>query len=421
MDHNGLIASAHRGTLFLDEIAELPLDVQAKLLKVIEERTFMKVGGTKEQISDFRLIAATNQDLVDLCIKGRFRRDLFDRIYGLPLTVPPLRERKEFFPRIARAAALDVFNKNEVLVGDALAAVSRLSQEPNAWPGNVRELLSFLGRAKVGIAEEERRTRELWSRWRQAAHATQCGSIPPPVSPSLDERMRYAELIRAALSSPRAGGGRPKAAASREVARELASRLLDALPKGISLDEVQDVLQVRERSLNANVDLLVYHGLVYAHGSSIVGVWPPAHTWLLEKIGERWVPVARGAIPYARAGGEFRIELTSKWDANLSILMITHTHGLAPQVSWLYNRVPILRSKPSIKGFQLAARSGVEQVIVHLGPPGRRGGVAVETTPAEPIMPHLDDLEWGRRRALEELGAGWLAEYLICNLEPQHL
>ena len=135
----GLFELADGGTLFLDEIAEMPLKLQAKLLRVLETRTFRRVGGTRDIRVEVRILAATNRDLFAEVEAGRFREDLYYRISVVPLHVPPLRERREDIPGLLRVF-LDHFNRE---MGHAVRGVTRRAEErlvAYAWPGNVREL-----------------------------------------------------------------------------------------------------------------------------------------------------------------------------------------------------------------------------------------------------------------------------------------
>ena len=149
----GKIEVADRGTLFLDEISELALGLQAKLLRVLQEREFERVGGTKPLKVDVRLIAATNKSLAEASQEGRFRADLYYRLNVVCLTMPPLRERREDIPALARCF-LEKFSKKantrrKELSPDALAALMQYD-----WPGNVRELENALERAVVLGPEE---------------------------------------------------------------------------------------------------------------------------------------------------------------------------------------------------------------------------------------------------------------------------
>jgi DNA-binding NtrC family response regulator len=141
----GLLEVANHGTVFLDEIGDMDLAIQARLLKVLEEKRFRRLGDTRDRVVDVRLIAATNGDLRRLITEKRFREDLYFRISALPLVIPPLRERREDLPALAhdilrRSAARRA--QDAVLSEEALA---ELSSYP--WPGNIRELRNVLERA----------------------------------------------------------------------------------------------------------------------------------------------------------------------------------------------------------------------------------------------------------------------------------
>ena len=141
--HPGKFEVADGGTIFLDEIGEMPLDMQTRLLRVIEESTVSRIGGTNEILVDVRIIAATNKNLIEEVEKGNFRKDLFYRLNVLPIKLPPLRERKEdikllieyFMRRISKR-----LNKKMVKISDEqMEHLLRYS-----WPGNVRELENFI-------------------------------------------------------------------------------------------------------------------------------------------------------------------------------------------------------------------------------------------------------------------------------------
>jgi len=142
----GLMEVAHRGTLFLDEVGDMDPLVQPKLLKVLEEKRYRRVGEVRDRQVDVRLIAATHQDLGELVARKAFRQDLFYRISTIPLTVPPLRERREDIPLLAR----DLLERIAGDLGrgriDVQPAALFALQEYN-WPGNVRELRNVLERA----------------------------------------------------------------------------------------------------------------------------------------------------------------------------------------------------------------------------------------------------------------------------------
>ena len=130
----GLIEMADGGTAFFDEIGELPLDLQAKLLRVLQEKEFRPVGSLLQKRSDFRVIAATNRDLAKEVEKGTFRRDLFYRLNVVNLRLAPLRDRREDIPGLI-AHFLSRYGRNHTLTQETLEAM--LAYE---WPGNVREL-----------------------------------------------------------------------------------------------------------------------------------------------------------------------------------------------------------------------------------------------------------------------------------------
>jgi DNA-binding NtrC family response regulator len=144
----GKMDLAHRGTLFLDEIGELPLAIQAKLLRVIEERRFERVGGTQSIDVDVRIVVATNRDLRKMIEEKLFREDLYFRIAAVPLTIPPLRERGNDVLLLAQAF-LEKFSREFSKPGLELSAAAsdRLASYP--WPGNVRELQNTLERAVI--------------------------------------------------------------------------------------------------------------------------------------------------------------------------------------------------------------------------------------------------------------------------------
>jgi DNA-binding NtrC family response regulator len=143
----GLLEVANRGTAFLDEIGDMDLAIQARLLKVLEEKRFRRLGDVHDRSVDVRLVAATNRDLPRLMATRAFREDLYFRISTLPLVIPPLRERPEDIPEIARDILRRIPSRkaSEMTVGEeALAELSGY-----AWPGNIRELRNVLERAAL--------------------------------------------------------------------------------------------------------------------------------------------------------------------------------------------------------------------------------------------------------------------------------
>ncbi|MGH7822811.1 MAG: sigma 54-interacting transcriptional regulator, partial [Candidatus Binatia bacterium] len=181
---HGKFELAQHGTLLLDEIAELPPDVQAKLLRVIQEREFERVGGTETLRADVRVIASTNRDLRTLVRSGRFREDLYFRLHVLPIVVPPLRERLEDVPLLVDhfiRRANEALGKNVI----GVAPANQPELQRYTWPGNVRELENVIERAMV-LSDGERLT------------------IPPLDSPEPDRRPPAEPTVRSMSEAVRA-------------------------------------------------------------------------------------------------------------------------------------------------------------------------------------------------------------------------
>ena len=146
--HLGRFERAHGGTLFLDEIGELDGNLQAKLLRVLQEKAFERVGGTREIAVDVRVIAATNRNLKQSVADGRFREDLYYRLNTFPIEVPPLRDRPSDIPRLARfflgRAARNLAKPHLVLTPEAEKVLLAYG-----WPGNVRELENTMERVAI--------------------------------------------------------------------------------------------------------------------------------------------------------------------------------------------------------------------------------------------------------------------------------
>ncbi|MCL4818724.1 MAG: sigma-54 dependent transcriptional regulator [Vicinamibacteria bacterium] len=144
----GLLEVAHGGTVFLDEIGDMDPAIQARLLKVLEEKRFRRLGDVRDRAVDVRLIAATHQDLARLMAEGRFRRDLYFRISAVELRVPPLRERLPDLERLA-ASLLEAFARETGRPAPALSESVLATLRAYAWPGNVRELRNVLESAAL--------------------------------------------------------------------------------------------------------------------------------------------------------------------------------------------------------------------------------------------------------------------------------
>ena len=209
-DREGLLEAAHGGTLFLDEVAELPAELQVKLLRALQERRVRRLGETHSRSTEFRLLSASNQPLPQAVEAGRFREDLYFRLAVVTLEIPPLKDRPEDIPPLvdhilARLSTrLDQSIKG--VTGDAMDRLVR-----HAWPGNVRELENVLERAAI-LAEGQRIRRA------DLPPAIHEGREPPPgplpadgeLSVKIQSARLERELIKRALE--RTGGHRGRAA-----------------------------------------------------------------------------------------------------------------------------------------------------------------------------------------------------------------
>ena len=193
----GRFEEANGGTLFLDEVGELPLPLQAKLLRALEERAVRRLGGVRETPVDVRLVAATNRDLASEAESGSFRRDLYFRLAVVVVNVPPLRERAGDVPLLAGHLAARLAARHGVAV-PRLSAEALAALEAHSWPGNVRELRNVLERAVVVRGGEEIRAADLGLASRG------------PAAQSLDRTHREREALLEALR--RTGGRREEAA-----------------------------------------------------------------------------------------------------------------------------------------------------------------------------------------------------------------
>ena len=218
---DGKVHAAEGGTLFLDEVAELSPAVQGKLLRLLQERTYLRVGGTKERSADVRFVAATHADLEQRVAQGRFRADLYYRLRVIELTLPPLRARgAEDIDRLAdhllHAAAQRHGRQGIRLSPEARAAIHAAS-----WPGNVRELEHALEAAAVLCAGP-------WILPSDLPHVPMLtgATAPPPLGP-FDVRP-LAEVERAAIEAALAacGGNRSDAARRLGIGRNTLLRKL---------------------------------------------------------------------------------------------------------------------------------------------------------------------------------------------------
>ena len=144
----GRLELAHQGTFFLDEVGDLPLELQPKILRALQEKEFERVGGTKTIPVNVRLVAATNRDLAKMAAAGHFRSDLYYRLRVFPVTVPPLRERRDDIPLLVRYFV----NSHSKRMGRHIETIPKTTMDTLVkwhWPGNVRELENFIERSVI--------------------------------------------------------------------------------------------------------------------------------------------------------------------------------------------------------------------------------------------------------------------------------
>lgn len=213
-DRTGLFEQANQGTLLLDEIGELPLPLQVKLLRVLQEETIRRLGDSKDVKIDVRIIAATHRDLMAETQAGRFREDLFYRINVLPISIPPLRERREDVPLL-----VDYFiGRNNARFGTNIRGVSpevRRLLLQYAWPGNVRELENTLERSMVLAEKDCIEVDGLPERIRDARDPVQLQLTSGELSIKKTSRVIEEILIRRALQKTK--GNRTRAAEVLEI------------------------------------------------------------------------------------------------------------------------------------------------------------------------------------------------------------
>ena len=201
----GRFELADKGTLFLDEVGDIPLDLQANLLRVLQEHEFERLGSTRTQQVDVRVVAATHRDLKQMVEEGTFRSDLYYRLHVFPLTVPPLRDRCEDIPLIVRHF-VDKYSQRMSRLIETISDRTMEVLTNYAWPGNVRELQNFIERSVILSPGTSLRA-PLDELTQETVHAAQA-----PLS-TLEE-MERDHVLRALKESNWVTGG-PKGAAAK--------------------------------------------------------------------------------------------------------------------------------------------------------------------------------------------------------------
>jgi formate hydrogenlyase transcriptional activator len=213
----GRFELAHRGTLFLDEVGEIPLDLQPKLLRVLQDQEFERLGGTRTLKVDTRVVAATNRNLAEMVSKGTFRGDLFYRLNVFPILVPPLRERREDIPELVAHFVARTARRLKKTITE-VAPESMQALRRYHWPGNVRELANVIERAVILSPGPELTVRGVDLEGREGD--TAAFTPPGPTTPAMaaePRRLVDAEraLITQTLHETRWLVGGPRGAAAR--------------------------------------------------------------------------------------------------------------------------------------------------------------------------------------------------------------
>ncbi len=229
-ERKGRCELAHKGTLFLDEIAELPKQMQVKILRFLQEGTIERVGVEKSIKVDVRVISATNKDLVQEVEKGNFRKDLFYRLNVIPIELPPLRKRRNDIPLL-----IDYFLKRAE--NDTTCQIPNFSKDAvrvmmdYPWPGNVRELQNAVQFAIVRCKQEDISPEDLPMELRNLGTPVPETATPQKETPSGKLSIKS---VQKALTAT--GGNKAKAARLLDVGRATLYRFLDKHPEAVEIE-----------------------------------------------------------------------------------------------------------------------------------------------------------------------------------------
>jgi formate hydrogenlyase transcriptional activator len=204
----GRLELANQGSLFLDEIGDIPLDLQPKLLRVLQEREFERLGSTQTKKVDVRIVAATHCALEEMVVHKQFRLDLYYRLNVFPISVPPLRERREDIPLLVRHFVQQFARRMHKTV-DAISSPTMEALVHYPWPGNVRELQNVIERSVVVYDKGELSIDKDWLSYE--CFLTEAGSRPAIRRSTGEER----DMIGAALAEARGRVSGPSGAAAR--------------------------------------------------------------------------------------------------------------------------------------------------------------------------------------------------------------
>jgi formate hydrogenlyase transcriptional activator len=204
----GRLELADQGSLFLDEIGDIPLELQPKLLRVLQEREFERLGSTRTKKVDVRVVAATHRDLEEMIVEKQFRSDLYYRLNVFPISIPPLRERPEDIPLLVRHFAQQFAQRMNKTI-DAISSETMEALTRYPWPGNIRELQNVIERAVVVYEKGNLSVGESWL-------SRRCFHTEPATHPSFKRNaVRDREMIGAALAETRGRVSGPSGAAAK--------------------------------------------------------------------------------------------------------------------------------------------------------------------------------------------------------------